>query len=401
MGRPLVYLHVGGPKTGTTYLQEVLWHNREELRRDGLLYPGRFHGSHFHAAQDLQSFAFNGHADPHVPGAWSRLLDEARSHQGNVLISHEVFALAAAEHIDRAMQALSFAEVHIVYTIRDLARQIPSVWQEDLKNRHSLSFGEFVRGLRGEEPDPHDLVTLFWRYQDPVRVLQRWGAAVPPDRVHVVTVPPAGTDPGLLWRRFAGTIGIDPARYSSDVTHAANQSLGVIEANLLRRMNPMLRDELDWPTYQRWVTRTLTKSVFAARRPIPIALPVAEYGWVLERSQQFVADLHAAGYDVVGNLHDVLPAAPSPDGGHRHPDEVSEAEQLDAAMHALAGLIRQLREETPAARPMPAALPQDPLTLFRLSVQQLSRHHPSVMRLRQAYRLGKQTLSRLHDVARR
>lgn len=41
MQHPVIYLHIGAPKTGTTYLQNVLWRNRERLRTDGLLYPGR------------------------------------------------------------------------------------------------------------------------------------------------------------------------------------------------------------------------------------------------------------------------------------------------------------------------------------------------------------------------
>ncbi|MPZ65618.1 MAG: hypothetical protein GEU83_08915 [Pseudonocardiaceae bacterium] len=400
MDRPVVYLHVGGPKTGTTYLQAVLWHNRDALRRDGLLYPGRDSCSQFHAVQDLLRISFNGYDDPSVADAWDRLISELRSEPGSVLISHELLALAAAEHVEHAMQALSFAEIHVIYTVRDLARQVPSVWQEDLKNRHTLSFTEFTRGLRDDDPNPHTLVELFWRFQDPVGVLRRWGADIPPEQVHVVTVPPAGSAPGLLWERFAATIGVDPSRYETDVGHASNRSLGVVEANLLRRMNPVLAEELDWPAYQRWVTRFLTTSVFGARdRVIPITLPAAEYGWVLERSRHFVAELRDAGYHVMGELEEILPVTPAPDGVSRHPDDASDAEQLAAAADAMLGLIRCFEELTPA-RPAPRALPDEPMTLFRLGVQQLSNRHRSVMGLRQAYRWGKIGVTRMRDVAR-
>lgn len=400
MSRPEVYLHVGGPKTGTTYLQELLWHNRDALRRDGLLYPGRDCGSQFHAVQDLLRISFNGHDDPSIADAWDRLISELRSEPGKVLISHELLALAAAEHIDRVMQALSFAEVHVIYTVRDLARQVPSVWQEDLKNRHTLSFAEFVRGLRSDEPNPHKLVELFWRFQDPVSVLRRWGAGIPPERVHVVTVPAAGSAPGLLWERFAATIGVDPGRYETDVSHASNRSLGVIEANLLRRMNPVLAEELGWPAYQRWVTRFLTTSVFGSReRVIPIVLPAAEYGWVLERSRQFVADLHDAGYHVVGDLAEILPVIPAPDGASRHPDDASDAEQLAAAADAMLGLIRRFEDDRRAGL-APRAVPDEPMTLFRLGVQQLSNHHRPVMGLRRAYWWGKLGVTRVRGVAR-
>jgi hypothetical protein len=123
----------------------VLWRNREALRRNDVLYPGQERGAHFHAVQDLLGFYFHRHKDPRVPGAWDRLVDEVRSGPCTSVISHEFLAGASADGIDRAIQALTFAEVHVIYTVRDLARQIPSAWQEDLKNRNALSFAEFVR----------------------------------------------------------------------------------------------------------------------------------------------------------------------------------------------------------------------------------------------------------------
>lgn len=39
MSRKRVFLHVGTPKTGTSYLQDVLFHNRPVLRDAGINYP--------------------------------------------------------------------------------------------------------------------------------------------------------------------------------------------------------------------------------------------------------------------------------------------------------------------------------------------------------------------------
>jgi hypothetical protein len=40
-----VFLHIGEPKTGTTFLQQVMWGNRAELAARGVALPG-------HHAQD-------------------------------------------------------------------------------------------------------------------------------------------------------------------------------------------------------------------------------------------------------------------------------------------------------------------------------------------------------------
>ncbi|UUZ61014.1 hypothetical protein [Nocardioides sp. B-3] len=42
-----VLLHVGTPKTGTSYLQDVLFRNRESLRAQGILYPADRFDGHF------------------------------------------------------------------------------------------------------------------------------------------------------------------------------------------------------------------------------------------------------------------------------------------------------------------------------------------------------------------
>lgn len=396
--RLLVFLHVGAPKTGTTYLQDVLWRNRDALRMQGVSYPGSTPDAQFLAAQDLLEISFHEQVNPRVTGAWDRVIAEARGATKAVVISHELLSLAAAHGVARAMRDLSFAaEVHIVYTARDLGRQIPSVWQEDLKNRHAVSFQRFVRGVSGEDPDPHWLAGLFWRWQNMQQILQTWGTDLPPERVHVVTVPPAGGPPGQLWERFATATGIDPAWCNSALARTANSKLGVVEANLLRRLNPRLSTEFDWPAYEQWVKNELAVGILGARPdPVPLVLPAQEHDWVLERSAAVVRTLSERRYDVVGDPADLLPAVAT--SGGRHPDDASDAELLDAACDVLVAFLRGLAGQAagttdPDAPPPPDMLP--PMVLFRLGVQRLSRDHRSVALLRTALAKAKLARSRL------
>ena len=48
-----VSLHVGTPKTGTSYLQHVLYHNQPRLRSHGISYHADRFDAHFLAALDL------------------------------------------------------------------------------------------------------------------------------------------------------------------------------------------------------------------------------------------------------------------------------------------------------------------------------------------------------------
>jgi hypothetical protein len=172
-------VHLGTPKTGTTFLQEVMWHHRAVLAAHGVHYPGRVPEAHFQAAVDLQGVDFNGWHDSAAEGAWERMVDEVRGLSGTVVLSHELLGEASAERARRALDDLSFADVELVLTLRDLGRQIPAAWQEDLKNRHSMSFEDFAAAVRPDNGVGAWYGDEFWRRQDAPRLLGRWAVDLP------------------------------------------------------------------------------------------------------------------------------------------------------------------------------------------------------------------------------
>ncbi|MQA85798.1 MAG: hypothetical protein GEV03_14555 [Streptosporangiales bacterium] len=371
-------MHVGAPKTGTTYIQDVLWTNRPTLRHYGVLYPGPGYSAHFHAAMDLQNSRFQGYEDPAVPGAWDRLVEQARAWDGTVIVSHELLSVARPEHVERAMETLGFAEIHVIYTARSLARQIPAAWQEDVKNRGTMAFEDFVRAVHDPEQGKHKPGTKsFWRMQDATNVLERWGRHLPRDRVHVVTVPPPGAAEDELWRRFAGLVGLDPERYDT-TAGGGNKSLGATEANLLRRVNVLLRGQVGWPVYDHLVKQYLAQNVLVQRPDATkIVLPPEEHPWVAKRSEEIVDGLRSAGYHIVGDLDELLLAPPRDDERPRQPEDVTDQEMLDAAVDAIAGLVIRARRQS---GPIPQAS-----DAVRRVVRDLSERHRSVMRLRRLY----------------
>jgi hypothetical protein len=338
-----VFLHVGAPKTGTTYLQDVLWSNRAALARQGALYWGNDPGAHFYAAQDLRGRYFRGHRHPQVPGAWERLAGAVRDWSGpTALISHEILAGCDPEEAQRAVASLRPHEVHVVYTARDLARQIPAMWQESVKNGRVVPYPRYLQTLRAE--DPELVGRIFWRTQDAVAVLDRWAQAVPTERIHVLTVPPRGTEPDLLWRRLCGLTGLDAHGLDAVVADASgtrgnNVSLGLAEAELLRRINRRLQGDLTWPEHEALLKNFLTRSVLTDRagttRP---GLPASERAWVLERSRAQVEGLRRRAYDVVGSLDELVPAFEGVPDASAQP---SADDVLDAAVDALAVLLTE------------------------------------------------------------
>ena len=93
-------------------------------------------------------------------------------------------------------------------------------------------------------------------------ILEAWSQHIPPDHVHVITVPRHGPA-DLLWTRFVSVLGINPG--GADLTRArTNSSLGLLEAEFLRRMNEALPGDVpDW-FYTRNIKRVLAHDVLSA-----------------------------------------------------------------------------------------------------------------------------------------
>lgn len=335
-----VVLHVGAPKTGSTFLQLVLWHNREVLGGVGLGYPLEQQREHFAATMDLREMAWGGTRDPAWEGAWERIATRIREWPGHTAVfSNELLGGATSEQISRAVQSLMPAEVQIVFTARDLARQMTSDWQEQVKHTHAVTFDAFVddlvaHGLNATPP----FGPMFWGLHDPVHVLRPWADVVDADHIHVVTVPQAGAPRDTLWRRFVGQLDVDPQLCDLDLANA-NPSLGAVEAELLRAINERA-NRIRPRNYREVLRRRLIQEVLRGRSDqAPIAFPERHFDWLRKRSQELIDGVRDAGYVVVGNLSELEPVLPVP--GAVDPAQIDGAVLLDAALDAMAGLLTQ------------------------------------------------------------
>jgi hypothetical protein len=346
-----VYLHVGIAKTGTTYLQRTLFANRQLLEEHGARYPGPEPAAHFLGSLDLRGVAFKGHVYERVDGAWDRLVAQADAFDGTTVISHETLAHTKRDRVKRAVTSFGTTDVRVVITCRDLARQIPAVWQETVKNRSETPYDEFLEQIFGAWQPEAGRTGGFWGAQDIRGVVARWGAAVGMEKVSVVTVPPPDADRLELWRRFARSTGLPELDY--EFPAGDNSSLGVAEAELLRRLNPLLRDTLDWPQYDARIKKRFVEGLLGTLESRGrLGLPAERRAEVARITRTQVSFLEASGVTVVGDLGDLQPtydedAAPQP-------SELSDGELLEVALKVVSVLAaRPLKPgglEAPTAR---------------------------------------------------
>ena len=146
-----VFFHVGLPKTGTTYLQTILWNNAGELRRQGILLPGFGPRQHLWASGVVREDPKIDRRGPRARHAWDVIRDQVNQWDGTAVISHEFFAGATAEQAARAMADLRGAEVHVVVTARDTLSLVTARWQEVVKNGSQVQIDDYPRS---EQTDP-------------------------------------------------------------------------------------------------------------------------------------------------------------------------------------------------------------------------------------------------------
>ncbi len=342
----VVHLHVGEPKTGTTYLQAMLVQHQKQLADDGLLHPGR-RIDQVRGAQEMLGRRDEGSG--RLAGRWQALVDEIAAYEGPAaVISMESLVRARPEQAARAVAALGARTVRVVLTVRDLVRVVPAQWQESLQFGHTWTFADYVDSVTSKHPRKSTLGRSFWEQHDTSRILKVWSDVVGVDHVTVVTLPRRSADPLALWRRFASALDIDAGRY--EPVQTANESLGAASAELLRRVNLRLGDEsMPRREYGRVLRAGLSKSILASRRESEarVVLPDAALPWAHHRSEEIVASLASLvslGMTVVGDLDDLrsetATSARTPDPPSRQPALPDEADVSAAAVDAIIALAR-------------------------------------------------------------
>lgn len=301
-----VHLHIGTPKSGTTFLQSLVRSNRDAMADAGVLVPFTTHRANY----SLRYVAFRNVDDLPQPrwavDRWKDFGDAVARWPQDVLVTHEGMSRLEQPYVDTLMDELRRMdlEVKVVVTMRDLARLIPSAWQQSIKSGRVRRFSEYLE-LIASSPDED-----FWLDQDLERILPRWISAVGAENVTLVTAPGSGTPPTVLWTRFAEAIGVPSGVVTDFETANLNQRLTVTEIEILRRMNIVgwERDAEARGYYYQYDKRRVTFSEHFAQHTSSSQSPTyhAElHPWVQERSRRLIKAVEASGCRLIGDIADL------------------------------------------------------------------------------------------------
>jgi hypothetical protein len=304
-------------------------------------------------------------------------------------------------------------ELHVVVTVRDMGRTIPAAWQESVRNWETHTWAQFLHAISAEDPLSIPSAANFWARQDVGHVLVTWRDLLPPDNLHVVTLPPPGHAVTELWSRFASVLGIEPWAFDAS-GGSINESLGVASTELLRLFNESSRArQLRWPLYADVVKEGLAKGGLSARRfqEPQLAIPESMHEWVYRQADRQRAAIAQSGADVIGDLDDLQPVL----GSGVQPSDVPSSDVVVASLDATQYLVRrcgdasrlaervdQLEHERDALEAEVVAVEQDIRSRKSRPVRQAlidsSERHASLMRARKLYWRALEMMRRISGV---
>jgi hypothetical protein len=334
-------VHIGPPKTGTTYLQSAFHSCRAAVSAQGVHYAGPTRQPTA-AVQAVIGTASPNTGDIPSLKRWHGLVREVRSsNKARVVISSEFLADARPETIRTIVEDLDPARVHVVVTLRPLARIIPSQWQQFVQSGLRRSFDDWLDAVFN---DPSKLTPTFWRRHRHDELIRRWVDVAGPDNVTVIALD--DRDHTMVTRVFEGLVGLRPGTLIAD-DDLTNRSMTMAEAEIVRAFNRQFFAEgLSRPLHTQ-VMRFGAASYMKARPPSADDPRVEAPQWALDRAgevaRQMVDAIVASGVRIIGDPERLteVPTSQLPEGP-RARSEIAPDTAAAAAMGILVstGLAR-------------------------------------------------------------
>jgi hypothetical protein len=295
-------LHIGPHKTGTTAVQGALHMARERLAAHGVVYAGAYRQPLLAALAVTGKPALLGGPLPAMT-YWEDLVREVReAGDRRVAVSSEGFADAGQAVARRVVEDLGGPRVHVVVTIRPLARIMPSQWQQYLQNGFRMPYLEWLDGILADPP--RTPTPGFWYRHAHDKLIARWAATVGPQNLTVIVVDES--DRLMLLRTFESLLGL-PGGFLIPEDLVPNRSLTLAEAEVVRLLNEEFKRQ-QWSTrnYSRFMRYGAIEQMKTARQPSPDEPKIVTPAWALKRAAEIGAEtawnISALGVRVVGDI---------------------------------------------------------------------------------------------------
>lgn len=289
-----IIAHVGLMKSGTTYIQNTLRKNKDELLKNGILYPGE---------QFNQQHACYGICGNDIPWVsprrrWAALgremLSEIQAYKQNVLISSEGLSSMDESGVNRFCERVGGVD-YVVMTVRNFQKTLLSAWQQNIKGGGKSTLIQFLDRLEEQKKKNSGL----WRTYAFGEIAERWSRHASVELI--VVSENADSSQSFLLSEFNRILGVtltEPAKISES---EKNSSLLFDDVEVLRHIN-VLHSGLPKVERERMIRRLLKNFFYPSvgktegtRIKLPERYWEKSQRWAEEQIQYLPASVTIAG----------------------------------------------------------------------------------------------------------
>ncbi|NCW75952.1 MAG: hypothetical protein EBW13_04225 [Actinobacteria bacterium] len=151
MSEKRLIIHPGFHKSGTTALQESFALNRPLLREKGILYPPIGTKAHHRVAWALtqRPWGWSKRGGEKTPEKyWDRMSSRINgAKEETVILSSEFFSEIDGERIRKIRSEIKGRDIQILFTLRPLAKLLPSSYQQYLKYGITVEYEDWLHAI--------------------------------------------------------------------------------------------------------------------------------------------------------------------------------------------------------------------------------------------------------------
>ncbi len=344
-----ILLHIGVHKSGTTAIQAAFENARPSLAQFGVVYPGEQQAHRAIASSAMGrplGWRTTGALKPDA-SAWNDFVRTAHSYSGITVCSSEFFAESDDRTAAAIVERVGLDRIHVVLTLRNLGRILPSAWQQMLKSGFEMDYSRWLTDILVTPPEQmHPKSTTFWIRHRHGDVVRRWTELVGPERLTVIVVD--DQDREAIYSSFEQLLGMPVGALLEYRDLSNNRSMTAPEAELIRALNVAVGGGKGWKPYSQQQHDSMIKAITEGRQAPAGEARLLTPQWALdiaaELAREDVNTIRALGVRVIGDLDLLAEHLTSP-------DEMAESNTdtipVDAAVAAILGAMNPVATPTP------------------------------------------------------
>ncbi len=307
MSEKRLIIHPGFHKSGTTALQESFALNRPLLRENGIFYPPIGSKAHHRVAWALtqRPWGWNRRGGERTPEKyWDRMASRINgAKEETVILSSEFFSEIDGERIRKIRSEIKGRDIQILFTLRPLAKLLPSSYQQYLKYGITIEYEDWLHAIL-DKPGESKVSPTFWKRHSHGKVVARWVDIFGKSNVTLLIVNEA--QPTFLFDEINKFLNL-PTGSLNAAPSGSNRSLTMEEISLLLELNRQFPKERVWDEYEVFVRagyiRHLTDHVPPAADKARLLTPQWAVDKANELGKVIQKELLGTGVKIIGDVN--------------------------------------------------------------------------------------------------